>query len=158
MIEIDIPGFGPVRLEHMVSDFTGTISCDGILLEGVAEKIREISERLTVDILTADTFGTAWSELEGLPCTVNLISGSIVGADAWKEKFVRELGPEGVVAIGNGCNDRKMLKAARLGIAVTGSEGCSTDALMASDIHVNDVIDAFDLLLKPKRCKATLRF
>jgi soluble P-type ATPase len=68
MIEIDIPGFGPVRLEHMVSDFTGTLSCDGILLEGVAEKIREISGRLAVDIITSDTFGTAWPELEGLPC------------------------------------------------------------------------------------------
>jgi soluble P-type ATPase len=158
MIEIDIPGFGLVRLEHMVSDFTGTLSCDGILLEGVAEKIREISGRLTVDILTADTFGTAWSALEGLPCTVHLLCSSSVGIDGRKEEFVRELGPEGVVAIGNGCNDRKMLKAARLGITVTGTEGCSVDALMAADIHVHDVIDAFDLLLKPKRCKATLRF
>jgi len=158
MIEIEIPGFGPVRLEHMVSDFTGTLSCDGILLEGVAEKIREVSGRLSVDILTADTFGTAWSEFEGLPCTVHLLSGSMAAIDAWKEKFVRELGAEGVVAIGNGCNDRKMLKAARLGIAVSGPEGCATEALMASDIHVLRVIDAFDLLLKPKRCKATLRF
>lgn len=26
MFEIDIPGFGFVRLEHLVSDFTGTLS------------------------------------------------------------------------------------------------------------------------------------
>lgn len=156
MIEIDIPGFGPVRLEHLVCDFTGTLSCDGILMEGVAEKIREISGHLAVHILTADTCGTARSELEELPCTVHIVSGS--GIDLRKEEFVRKLGPEQVVAIGNGCNDRRMLKAARLGIAVSGSEGCSTDALMASDVHVCHVIDAFDLLLKPKRCKATLRF
>jgi soluble P-type ATPase len=158
MIEIDIPGFGPVRLEHLVSDFTGTLSCDGILLEGVAERIREISKHLSVDILTADTFKTASSELEGLPCTVHLLCNSFTNLDDRKEKFVRELGPEGVVAFGNGMNDRKMLKAARLGIAVSGVEGCATDALMASDIHVSRVIDAFDLLLNPKRCKATLRF
>lgn len=158
MIEIDIPGFGPVRLEHMVSDFTGTLSCDGILLGGVADKIREISKRLSVDILTTDTFRSASSALEGLPCTTHVLCSSFVGVDTRKEKFVQELGPEGVVAIGNGCNDRKMLKVARLGIAVTGTEGCSTDALVAADIHVNDVIDAFNLLLKPKRCKATLRF
>jgi soluble P-type ATPase len=156
MIEIDIPGFEPVRLEHLVSDFTGTLSCDGILLDGVREKLQEISKHLSVDILTADTFCTAWSELEGLPCTTHLLSGS--GHDVRKEKFVLELGPEGVVAIGNGSNDRKMLKAARLGIAVSGPEGCATDALMATDIHVYNVLDAFDLLLKPKRCKATLRF
>jgi len=156
MIEIDIPGFGPVRLEHLVSDFTGTLSCDGILLDGVREKLQEISKHLAVDILTADTFCTAWSEMEGLLCTTHLLSGS--GLDDRKEKFVLELGPEGVVAVGNGSNDRKMLKAARLGIAVSGAEGCATDALMASDIHVYNVIDAFDLLLKTKRCKATLRF
>lgn len=158
MIKIDIPGFGPVRLKHLVSDFTGTLSCDGILLEGVGEKIRQISKRLTVDILTADTFGTAWSELEELPCSIHVLSGFCVDMDARKEEFIRKLGPEGVVAIGNGCNDRRMLKAARLGIAVTGVEGCSVDALMAADIHVCSVIDAFDLLLKPKRGKATLRF
>ncbi len=158
MIEIDIPGFGPVRLEHLVSDFTGTLSCDGILPGEVAERIREISQHLSVDILTADTFKTALSELEGLPCTVNLLGNSFTNLDARKEKFVRELGPEGVVAFGNGMNDRKMLKAARLGIAVSGPEGCATEALIASDIHVLQVIDAFDLLLKPKRCKATLLF
>jgi soluble P-type ATPase len=139
-----------------VSDFTGTLSCDGILLEGVAEKIREISGHLAVHILTADTYGTAISELEGLPCITHIVSGS--GIDLRKEEFVRDLGAEQVVAMGNGCNDRRMLKAARLGIAVTGTEGCSTDALMASDVHVCHVIDAFDLLLKSKRCKATLRF
>jgi soluble P-type ATPase len=158
MIEIDIPGFGPVRLEHLVSDFTGTLSCDGVLLEGVGEKILEISKRLTVDILTADTFRTVWSELAELPCSVHVVSNTFANIDAQKEEFVRELGPEGVVAIGNGCNDRRMLKAARLGIAVTGVEGCSVDTLMAADVHVCRVIDAFDLLLKPKRCKATLRF
>ena len=72
MIEIDIPGFGSVRLSHLVCDFTGTLSCDGILLAGVAEKIREISGHLTVHILTADTCGTARSELEELPCTVHI--------------------------------------------------------------------------------------
>ncbi len=29
MFELDIPGFGSVRLEYLVSDFTGTLSVDG---------------------------------------------------------------------------------------------------------------------------------
>ena len=33
MLEIDIPGFGLVRL-HILSDFTGTLSVDGMLLAG----------------------------------------------------------------------------------------------------------------------------
>jgi soluble P-type ATPase len=51
-----------------------------------------------------------------------------------------------------------MLKAARIGIAVSRPEGCSAEALMASDVYVCRVIDAFDLRLKRKRCKATPRF
>jgi hypothetical protein len=35
MFELDIPGFGLVRLEHLVSYFTGTLSVDGRLLQGV---------------------------------------------------------------------------------------------------------------------------
>jgi len=31
MFEINIPGFGFVRLAHLVSDFTGTLSVDGKL-------------------------------------------------------------------------------------------------------------------------------
>ena len=37
MIEIDVPGFGALRLEHLVLDYNGTLACDGMLLEGVHE-------------------------------------------------------------------------------------------------------------------------
>jgi len=156
MIEIDIPGFGLVRLGHLVSDFSGTLARDGILLEGVAEKIREISGHLAVHILTADTCGTARAEMEKLPCKIHIVSGAAI--DVRKEEYVRDLGAGQVAAFGNGHNDRRMLKIARIGIAVSGTEGCSSDAIMAADAHVSHVIDAFDMLLKPNRCKATLRF
>jgi hypothetical protein len=35
MLKIDIPGFGALELEHLVCDFTGTLSVDGRLLSGV---------------------------------------------------------------------------------------------------------------------------
>ena len=59
MIEIDIPGFGMVRLEHLVSDFTGTLSVDGILLPKVAARLNKLSKVMKIYILTADTFGKA---------------------------------------------------------------------------------------------------
>lgn len=59
MFELDIPGFGNVRFEHLVSDFTGTLSVGGRLLPGVKERLNKIAEILRVHILTADTFGTA---------------------------------------------------------------------------------------------------
>ncbi len=38
MIVINIPGFGSVRLNHLVSDFTGTLSFNGKLISGVKER------------------------------------------------------------------------------------------------------------------------
>ena len=64
MIDLDIPGFGPVHLEHFVSDFTGTLSVDGRLLPGIKERLDRIAAYLKVHILTADTFGMARKELQ----------------------------------------------------------------------------------------------
>jgi soluble P-type ATPase len=78
--------------------------------------------------------------------------------DVQKEEYVNKIGAESVAALGNGKNDRKMLKAAKIGIAVTEGEGCAVDAIMAADIHVRSALDVLDLLLNTKRRKATLRF
>jgi P-type E1-E2 ATPase len=156
MLEIDIPGFGIARLGHLVSDFTGTLSVDGILLPGVKERLNRISETLKIHILTADTFGKVRSELQGINCEIKILTGE--NHDVQKEEYVVKLRTESVVAIGNGNNDRKMLKAARIGIAVSEGEGCAVDAILAADINVRSAAEGLDLLLNPKRLKATLRF
>jgi soluble P-type ATPase len=156
MFELDIPGFGLTKLEHLVSDFTGTLSVDGRLLPGVKKRLNEISKMLTIHVLTADTFGKARAELEGINCEVLILKGK--SHDVQKEEFIRRLDAEKIIALGNGNNDRKMLKAAKIGIAVCLEEGCSKDAIISSDIIVKASVDAFDLLLYPKRLKATLRF
>ncbi len=156
MISIDIPGFGKVKMEHMVSDFTGTLSVDGKLLPKVEERLNKLSETIKIHILTADTFGKAQTELRNVNCEMHILTGD--NHDVQKEEYVDRLGAGSVVALGNGNNDRKMLKAARIGIAVTEGEGCAIDAIMAADIHVRAALDGLDLLLNTKRCKATLRF
>jgi soluble P-type ATPase len=156
MFELDIPGFGMVRLEHLVSDFTGTLSVDGKLLPGVKDRLNKVSQIMKVHILTADTFGMAKEELKNVNCVVHILEG--VGHDVRKEIYINKIGPERVIALGNGNNDRKMLKAARIGVAVCLNEGCATDAVKSGDILVTSATDAFDLLLNPNRLKATLRF
>ncbi len=156
MFELDIPGFGLIKLEHLVSDFTGTLSVDGGLLPGVKKRLNEISKILTVHVLTADTFGKARAELQGINCEVHILTGK--SHDVQKEEFVQKLDAEKIIALGNGNNDRRMLKAAKIGVAVCLEEGCSKDAIFSSDIIVKSAVDAFDLLLYPKRLKATLRF
>lgn len=156
MMTLDIPGFGPLRLSHLVSDFTGTLSVDGQLLPGVGERLRAIAEHLHIHILTADTFGTALTAMDGLPVEIILLNGA--NHDVQKEAYVQQLETGTVVAFGNGNNDRRMLKTARVGLAVSQGEGCAVAALMAADVHVTSAVVGLDLLLHPQRLKATLRF
>lgn len=156
MLEIEIPGFGSIKLKHLVSDFTGTLSVDGKLLPGVEDRFNKIAEFLSIHVLTSDTFRTAKSALKNVHCTTTVLKGKY--HDIQKEEYIEKLGATSVVSFGNGNNDRKMLRTARLGIAVTEGEGCAIDILMAADINVNNICDGLDLLLNPKRCKATLRY
>ena len=74
-----------------------------------------------------------------------------------KARFIETAGAQHVAAIGNGRNDRLMLGAAALGIAVCGGEGLATEAMQAAAIVVRDMRDALDLLAHPPRLVATLR-
>ena len=157
MFELDIPGFGPVQLKYLVSDFTGTLSVDGRLVDGVKDRLNKIGEFLEIHFLTADTFGKAREELKGIKGgRLHILSGE--NHDLQKEEYLIKIGSKNTIAFGNGNNDRRMLKVAKIGIAVTEGEGCAVDALIAADIHVHGILEGLDLLLNPKRLKATLRF
>ena len=156
MIELDVPGWRRLRLEHLLLDVNGTIARDGELLAGVAERVAALRELLAVRVLSADTFGRLDEQAGalGIPA-LRLRAGE--SEDAQKAAVVRSLGPASVVAIGNGANDASMLAAAAVGIAVLGPEGLSTRALASADAVVGSIGDALDLLLRPRRLVATLR-
>lgn len=155
MIEVDIPGFKSLGLEHLVLDFNGTLACDGDLLPQVAERLNHLASMLTVHVITADTFGKVEMQLDGVRCRISILRGS----DQDKEKlaYIERLGPERTVCIGNGRNDRLMLEAAALGIVVLLNEGAATQSLMAADIVCREILSALDLLTHPLRLTATLR-
>lgn len=158
-IEIDLPCGVFYNLKNLVLDLNGTITVDGEFIDGVVERLKEISTVLKVFLLTADTNQT----LEGLThelrdgCCVNIHCLEYGRGDIQKLAFVEELGRRATVAIGNGCNDALMLKESALGICVLGSEGASTRALIASDVVFPDICDALDIFLKRNRLIATLR-
>jgi soluble P-type ATPase len=58
----------------------------------------------------------AGNQLAGLPIELTIIS--IESRAEARLKYISQLGAQSVVAIGNGRNDRMMLKTAALGIAV----------------------------------------
>ena len=155
MVEVTVPGSATLGLEHLVLDFNGTLACDGVLIEGVAERVARLAEVLRIHVLTGDTFGTAAAALAGLPCVVRVLQSAAQG-DA-KRDYVATLGAERVACIGNGRNDRLMMEEAALAIAVLQSEGAFSATLAAADVVAPHVRDALDLLLRPQRLTATLR-
>jgi P-type E1-E2 ATPase len=155
MINIDIPGFGALQLSNLVLDYNGTLAVDGKLLRGVGSALTVLSSKLEVHVITADTFGIAASQLAALPVKLTIVPNE-AQAEA-KLQFVTQLGADNVVAIGNGRNDRMMLEAAAVGIAVIQAEGASAATLSSADVATPTILDAFALLLNPKRLIATLR-
>ncbi len=155
MIAIDIPGFGALRLEHLVLDYNGTLAADGELLPGVTEALRTLASEVRIHVITADTFGRAAEMLAGLP--VDLVIAPATAQAEAKLEFVTALGAHEVVAIGNGRNDRRMLEAAALGIAVIQREGASAESVRCADAVATNILDALELLRHPQRLVATLR-
>ncbi len=155
MLSLDIPGFNPLRLENLIIDYNGTLACDGELLPGTRERLRELAAALEIHVLTADTFGKVRQQLEDLPLEIQVLEGS--PEDRAKLTYLQKLGPSVTVAIGNGRNDRLMLHSAALGIAVIGPEGASREAVESAHLMVHGIDTALDLLRRPLRIKATLR-
>ncbi|MFO7802873.1 MAG: ATPase P [Desulfovermiculus sp.] len=155
MLQIDIPDFGQLHLEHLVMDYNGTMAVDGEPIQGIRRRVDKLALQLQVHVITADTFGKVQAMLEDWACSVKILGHEDqVGQ---KLAFVQELGATSCVCVGNGRNDRMMLEAAGLGLAVMLEEGTSRESLLSADIALPGIIPALDLLINPLRLTATLR-
>ena len=158
-IGIDIPGFGKRVIRTIISDYTGTLSCRGKLTPGVRPRLRRLVKLVDLEIVTADTYGTARQELRGI-AVPNMLRKK--RQDTEKRDFAKEFDLRHVAAFGNGNNDRLLLRAVTNGggiaIAVDNGEGCALDALAHANILIFGAANALDLLLKTNALKATLRF
>lgn len=155
MIELNVPGRGVIQLEHLVSDVNGTIALDGQLIEGVVQVLTRLSDRLELHLLTADTQGRQSIIDQRLGLQAVRISPG--GEAEAKATYVRDLGAERVVALGQGANDAGMLREAEVGICVLSPESSAIEALMAADLVAPDIHSALELLEYPMRLVASLR-
>jgi P-type E1-E2 ATPase len=155
MIELNIPGRGTIQLQHLVSDVNGTLAVDGRLIDGVARTLLALRDRLELHLLTADTHGKqAEIDRQLAVQAIRVQPGDEAEA---KAAYVRRLGREHVVAIGNGANDAAMLREAAIGIAVMSPEGLSSEAAQAADLMASGILDALGWLERPVRLVASLR-
>ncbi len=153
MLALNIPGRNNFTINHLVLDFNGTIAFGGELIPGAAERIQLLSKDVKIHVITADTNGSVAEQCSGLSVAVRVLKSDDHTAE--KGRFVRSL--DGVICMGNGANDEKMFTESDIAIAITGREGCATATLMKSDLMIENINDALDLLLNPNRIIATLR-
>lgn len=155
MIELFVPGRGPIKLNHLVCDVNGTLAFDGKLVDGVLRSLRVLRDRLEIHLVTANTHGTQSQIDFQLDLQAHILEP---GNEAeQKAAFVESLGADQVVAVGQGANDALMLRDAAIGICILSREGASLETLLAADVVVPDILSALEMLEKPLRLVATLR-
>lgn len=155
MIELTIPGRGTVRLKHLVCDVNGTLAVDGRLVDGMVSRLSALRDRLELHLLTADTHGRQRFIDERLKTQAVRVTR---GQEAeQKAAYVRRLGSETVIAIGQGANDAAMLRTAAIGVCVLSAEGTAVETLLAADLVTPDIHTALDLIEHPLRLVASLR-
>jgi len=154
-LELKIPGKGNLEIKYLILDVNGTIAFDGLPIEGVLDRVEQLSHLLEIYVITADTFGTVsqWARNWNLV----LLKPGKGPEDSQKERAILGLGANRSIAIGNGANDALMLRHAAIGICIMGREGASQHTMQAADLVIHDIRDALDLLRNPKRLIATLR-
>lgn len=148
----EIPNIGPLDIETVILDLNGTIAIDGVLIEGVKELVEELCKHFRVLLFTGDTHRNGGLIAKELGIEMRLTPD----AEAKAEEATK-LNPETCAAIGNGRIDLEMFKVVRLPIAVILQECAWTETVNASKIQSTSIIDALNLLLKPKRLIATMR-
>jgi soluble P-type ATPase len=155
VINIEVPGRCLYSIENIVFDYNGTIAVNGIISSIIRDKISLLCEMANVYVLTADTYGSAAKECEGL--NVKLMTFPRDDAGDYKAKIVSSLGGNNTICFGNGYNDKKMFEVAKISVAVLEEEGICSSLISVSDILVKSIEDGINLLLKPNRLIATLR-
>lgn len=154
-MKLDIPGRGTYDIEHIVFDYNGTLAENGKVRPEIMERLGRLARLCSLHVVTADTFGTVEEAFADSPVRVEIISREKGPED--KEELVKSLGQKETIAVGNGFNDRLMLKAAALGFCIMGPEGAATQALLNSDAALGSIDDFFALLEEPQKLIATLR-
>jgi soluble P-type ATPase len=154
-MKVSIPGREEIEIKNIVFDYNGTIAIDGKLIEGIKKSINELSNSFNFYVITADTYGSVQRELNGTNCEVIKIANS--SQDISKLEFIKSLDSSTTLSVGNGRNDKLMLKESILGIAILQDEGLCTETLLNSDILVKSIFDVFSYLNDSNRLIATLR-
>lgn len=154
-MKIKIPEYKTLDIDTIFLDYNGTIAVNGRIPQSMRERLAELGEVFRIYVLTADTYGNAKEQCEGLPVILHTFPSG--PAKEYKKEILKATGSRHCAAIGNGRNDEPMLKEAVLSVAVIDQEGAYGKLLKEADIVVRSMQDALDLFRFPDRIVAALR-
>src|SRR6056297_2707385 len=103
-----------INIENVLMDYNGTIASNGSFISELTDTLVELSKKVNLYVITADTFGTVSKELENLPIGIIKIKKNDERIE--KLQALKKLGSERTIAYGNGNNDTLMLKESAVGI------------------------------------------
>lgn len=154
MIIIQRPGFEPMEIENILIDFEGTLAQDRRVNPKAKDKINLLSKRTKIYIFTTQDKDTVEKVLKKIRAEIIFLKEG--ESTQGKLDLLSNLNAKNSVFIGNGEDDKEVMKDVAFGIAVIGKEGASVETIKMADILFFNMIDALDFLLKPLRQKATL--
>ena len=152
---IDIPNYKTLTLTDIVLDYNGTIAKDGELIDIIKPILKQLTSMYNVHIITADTFGSVAEQMKSFDLTIKVLETKHHTQE--KQDYIKSIGSQNCVSVGNGNNDELMIEEAEIGIALLGDEGCSAKTLQKSNIVCKSIQSALELFLNTKRLIATLR-
>jgi hypothetical protein len=154
MIDIRIPGFGQVALEHLVLDFNGTLACDGVLSDGVRALLVRLSRDL--EITSSRRTPTAMRPPHARACPAGW-SSCPKGPGRFEAGLCADAG-HGT----DGLHRQRPKRPAHgpraaIGVCVIGEEGASAGTAAAAHVVCRSAGEALSLLIHTRRLVATLR-
>ena len=146
-------GVEEIELTNIILDLNGTLAVNGIIVDGVKERIQKLKQLgYEVYLFTGDQRGNAAAQAAKLGIKVK----KAISSDE-KEKLTKELETEKTVSIGNARIDIGAFKPCALRIGTLQGEGIHTEILEHIDLLVPSVNNALDLLIDPNIFNATMR-
>ncbi len=152
---INVPETGKYEIENIVFDYNGTIAINGEIISGILEKIVKLTEVFNVAIITADTFNTVRKAFKNTNVNIHIIDNE--NGMIQKKEFIKNIGSNKTIALGNGRNDELMLKESIISVAILNDEGVSLKALNSADFLLKDINHFFEMIEEPKKLIAILR-
>ena len=151
-MKYDVPRVGVLEFDTIVLDLNGTLSVKWVISNKTKEKISKLRELwFTIYLLTGDARWT-WQTL----CNDLWIDLIVTQGSEEKAEFMKKIGREKTVAIGNARIDIGMFQHAELSIATIQAEWIHRALLDHVDIIIPSIEDALDLFIDGDSLRATM--